>query len=80
MVKLTDIATDRFLQKYTNWNNLEELERNAPINLAEHKVYWQYLNHPNFNRYIAAHSDFDCWESFVRKATEEFMAKQKVRL
>lgn len=74
-VNLTDILTEEFLNKYTDWKKLEEFEQHSPVNL-QNEYYWQYLDNQAFNQYIADHSDFHTWNSLLRQATREFMAER----
>lgn len=72
-VNFTDILTNEFLQKYTEWKDVKDFEQNSPIDLAA-EYYWPHINKPEFNQYIAGHSEFRTWNHMVRQATKEFMA------
>lgn len=72
-VSVNDILTSDFLQKYTDWKNLKELEQDAPLDLQQ-EYYWQYINKQEFNQYIALHSEFTTWSALVKQATNEFLA------
>lgn len=72
-VNANDILTNDFLQRYTDWKSFKEFEQKSPLNIHQ-EYYWQYINKPEFNQYIAFHSDFPTWTAMVRQATKEFLA------
>ena len=74
-VTLTDIVTEGFLKKHTTWESLEQFEEAAPLKIKE-EDYWQFINKPEFNQYIADHSAFCCWNTFLKRATEEFIEQR----
>ena len=74
-VNLGDLINGDFLKKNPSWNDISEFEKGLPINLEEHLSNLQFIDDPSLNKYISENSNFENWNQFINKATEEYLAK-----
>lgn len=72
-IPITELLTDSFLAKNTNFNDFVEFE-NSEIFTKYKDV--EDIPDIEMNEFIRNNSNFDSWEDILGTATEEYFAKK----
>jgi len=77
-VKLSELFTDLFMKKYTDYGTLEDFAENCEkllgadfSSIVSIDKYKEKLNH-----FIKERTSFDNWDKMIGKATEEWVGKK----
>lgn len=74
--KAEDLFTPEFLQKYTNFSNLEDMVKKSGIKVTAGNLLHDIIQNPKWGEFIKEHTKFGNWEEMIQKAIAEFTAKK----
>lgn len=60
-----DLFSQEFIEKYTDFSTLIELERSLPFDLKDLKI----VSDVKLNVFVKNHTNFDSWQQFITAAT-----------
>lgn len=70
-VALHDLLNQQFMKKYTEFNSLEEMLKNCPLNANTVDEFEALAETKEWNDYIRQHTRFDNWQDMLHTAVAE---------
>ncbi|HEX3043398.1 MAG TPA: hypothetical protein VHY08_01480 [Bacillota bacterium] len=74
--KAEDLFTPEFLQKYTNFKNLQDMIQKSGFKGSAENLLHDLIQNPKWGEFIKEHTKFGNWQEMVQKAIAEFTSKK----
>ncbi|PYZ97089.1 hypothetical protein CR205_00325 [Alteribacter lacisalsi] len=71
-VFLEDLFNEAFMQKYTEFQNFDDMVEASNICLLTAKAQSEIDKCPLWSRYVACHTDFTCWKEMKHFAATQY--------
>ena len=74
-MSLEDLFNEKFMKKYTEFNNIQDFFNNSPFEFETDEEFEQ-IDEKELDQYVAANTQFPSWEDMMVKAGQEELVRQ----